>query len=1218
MADVTYTSPQKYAIEADCGNLLVSAAAGSGKTFTLSAHIVELVKTGKAQIGEILVVTFTRSAAADMKRKIAESLKKAAAAAKADDRVSFVRLSDAAAGVQSADISTMHSFLYKILKRCLQDAGLPQDSRLISNDALLDRIRSEMLSDTIGDMFSSSDGEFLYLADAVSTVRDTSSIDATLASVARRLSSYGLDASALGKYADLLEREVTSADAALSSPFGAPIAERIDAMLSHYHTVFSAYREDVGEKYKKLYQDLCILLDWIDHARAALDARELGRLSELFTGQDLPKYAYEKEIAELAKEIRRHRDAFKKDIKSIGESLASFTVDEIMLSRDSLIRLLRCMESVLGRYFAAYRKKKRDLSMLDFGDLEEIALALLTDENGRATPLAAEIGRKYKYVFIDEYQDTNRVQDAIFSAISQDARRFMVGDIKQAIYNFRGADPSVFSSYRERWETVDPETDGGYPFERDGGRVLLMSDNFRSDEPVTELTNAVSDLIMPHGNIPYTAGDSLICSKKNGRGEGTVNAEVCLIEQKTHRGGDDGSDEPERGGDREAEYVAARIAGMLGRQMGNRVIEAGDIAVLVRTNSGIAAFASALADRNIPVYIEREAKISESPAVMLIMCLLGFVDNPLRDVYAAGALRSPVFGFGMDDLISVRESAGARPLYMGVVECARADDGGELAAKCRNAVGWIEREKIVSRGMNPSKYLEYLTDLVDLFAVDGIRENGAERSAVNRLFAIAGEFEASSSSPSSRGDLSAFIDYAEDTLDENRGEKRAKSAGNAVTVMTIHKSKGLEFPVVFVSRCGDVMNKKGNDPNSVSFDKDLGVGMSLPDESGLAVCNTFFSAGISEKLAQASKDEEMRTLYVALSRAEKKLIVTAKMQKLETLDETVDTAAAVCDRYAVRRLNHYIDWVMLALRKHPCRMTTVCRIADGQPLDNADEIAAASTDGEVGAEERVRIADFDERAAFVYPYEHLSRLPAKLTVSKLSPNILDDEDEEAADISSALDGKDGIHAPADADEKVPQPLDRPSFMTGRKYASASERGSATHVFMQFADYARLAECGARAELDRLVGERFISHADAELVELWQIERFAESTLMDKLLRSDMIKREFRFNVRMAAERFTHDEDLAARLSESGETVTVQGVVDCLFRDPDAGELTLIDYKTDRLTEEERQDSSLAEEKLRRRHKNQLTYYKDICAEMFGEPIPHAYVYSTVMGRLVEI
>ncbi len=1211
-----YTSPQRYAVFEDAGNLLVSAAAGSGKTFTLSSRIVELIKSGKADIGEIAVVTFTRAAAQDMKRKIGDRIVKAALDLRPTDPVAAARLMRSSTLVPSADISTIDSFLYKILRKYFSSLGLSQDSRLIANSQLIERMKAETMRSVTDDLFESGDEDFLTLADTLATVRETEKIDEELFVLAGKLSSAGLTYSALDDYADTLMNTVTAEDSFLSSPFGRVYKDLLAEMLRHYGELFSSYSEEMQsypEVEEKYGSDCALKAEWFKNARTLLDGGDFSALKEMFLSFPKEKLSplSSKHACELSDEFKDVRTEATKKIGTLAEKMNKVTSGELILSRDKTVTVLRSASKVLAEYSARYEKKKRDLSMLEFSDLEALSVRLLIDGDGRPTEAAREIGSRYKYIFIDEYQDTNRTQDAIFRALASDAHRFMVGDIKQAIYRFRGADPSVFSEYRTKWQSLDPENDGGYPFDADSGRVLHMSNNFRSSEPVTNLTNAVSDYLLPFGGIPYGKSDGLICSRTGGDDTSFEDSEIVLIEKKKKKTGEKSED---GGLNPEIEYVADRIASMIGRQNGEKIYRAGDFAVLLRSNSKLTEFRDALQKRGIPAFIERDEPLSYSPAVMLVMCVLGFIDNPLRDVYTAGALRSPLFGFTLADLLALRERAGDKPIYLGLLACANDDTAnGTLREKCASVVRFIEKEQTVSRGMSAKKYIEYLLDEISVFSIDGIRENGSERDAVNRLAAMAKDFEASVSGSVNRADLSAFIEYAEEALasGEKSGDKPSRSS-EAVSVMTIHKSKGLEFPVCFVCDCGHSLHPTNEASKTVLFEKSLGIGMYVPDNSGLTMCDTLFRQAVSIKQQNEDTDEEMRILYVALSRACDKLIVTAKTQSADSLVKKTETAARLYDGYTVKNASSYIEWILAAVEKNKPARVSVKIYSDGEEF--------ALTAGQTGTETAETVAavplteeEFATRDGFCYPYGYLASLPSKLTVSKLSPTILDaDGEDEIADPSRALDKPEA--APTTDEIK----LKKPDFMTGEKWATASEKGSATHVFMQFADFTKLRERGSAAELERLVTQRFISSANASLVNMKQIERFAGSALMDKLSRSPFVKREFRFNVRMDADGFTTDEELKKKLSESGAKVTVQGVVDCVYRDPDTGELVLIDYKTDSMTAEEMREPRLAEEKLRARHSSQLTYYKKICAEMFGEPIPHAYVYSTVLGRTVEV
>lgn len=1217
MAKISYTPAQRTAVYWRGGNLLLSAAAGSGKTAALTGRICSLISSGEAELGEMLIVTFTKAAASEMRQRISSSLAKSAAEMRESSPETAAVISRAIAKVPSAEISTIHSFLYRTLGPYFPVLGLPQDSH-IADQKVIDSLKSEVMRDVVDEFFA-SEGEklerFTALADIIGQVRDTSAIDEELLWLANRLTSNGEDHRALQRYADMLE-SVSESGEIISGAYGEVLREELCGFFAHYRKVFSVFADEfcslpnVEEKYGPA---LAAISHWLSRGDAILsdgfDYESMKSHFALFTVGELGKLS-SKDACDTTAAFKFFRDELKKNATKMNETYFAAEKEEAVRSFGECAKVLLMTSEVLSVYFDRFTKKKREMSAIDYSDLETLALELLIDDNGEPTAAADEIGRKYKYIFIDEYQDTNLVQDRIFRAVSKNARRFMVGDIKQSIYRFRGADPGVFSGYRRAWETVTPAHDdedySSVPFERDGGSALFMSENFRCDSPVVRFVNMVSGYILPHGGIPYGKEDALVYAKNGGiPSETSPMAEICLIEKKRAKKGE-AKDTPNI--NPEAEYVARRIAGMIGKYSpsGEKLIKAGDIAVLLRSPSACGSdYSDALAKYGISSALKVERPLSSYPSVMLLMCILNFIDNPLRDIYVTGALRSPVFGFTMSELVELKKEGV--PLYLSLVE--RSQSGGVSEEKCKSAVARLERMKTVSRGMRADKYLEYLIDEINLYSIRGIRENGAERDAVNRLCALASDFAAGVGGITKSSDVSAFLEYAAEAIDSPDSGSGSTGGEDAVSIMSIHASKGLEFPICFVSECAKQRNAK-DESRTVLYDEELGLGMYLPDESRLLRCDTLLRRIIATKLRRDSVEEEMRMLYVALTRAREHLIVTSKTADAEGDMTDARLQAEFADGYHVAGVNSYIDWILESAvlgERDFIKINTI----DAVELMGEDEELEIFTTDELPPENKAEAVDFAERFAYVYPHAYLSRVPSKLTVSKLRPEILDGEDDG---VSLTID------APELTKEEKEEPVTRPAFMQSEDFAraTAAERGTATHVFMQFVRFDSLKEHGVRHEIERLVNERFITRETASLIHEKQMERFCDSLLLDKLLRSPMVKREFRFNALLDGERFTADPTLAASLRENGVKLTVQGVVDCVFRDPDTGKLILVDYKTDSLTSEEWNDRSLAERKLKERHKNQLEYYREICSDMFSEEIESAYVYSTVLGALIKM
>ena len=1252
-----YTPAQERAVFYGDGNLLLSAAAGSGKTAALTGRISELLITDRAELSEMLIVTYTRAAAAEMRSRISKRLRDLAA----DGHHVGRHL----AALPSADISTIHSFLYKALRPYFPTLGLSPDYR-ITDVSTIRAMKSAAMRDVVDDFFSRNEGishndrhsrneseqksivSFAELADVIGQARDSAALDEELLRIAESLVASAEDESALDTFADALD---DAADGVMTSRFGALLRSRLEELTKHYFKICSDLADEfpdypkINEKYGPA---LHYILEWLGRVAHALDSAPYDDLRAVFTSFAPPPLGRlgAKDACETSELFKFHRDRLKTDIERFAEDFFPFTEDEIRTSAHRTAAVLRRAKEVIGAYFRELERRKRAASALEYSDLETLAIKLFENPDGTPTTAAREVGSRYKYVFIDEYQDTNRVQDRIFRAISETGVRFMVGDIKQSIYRFRGAEPEVFAGYRRAWEVIDPsEPESAEPaFAPDRGHALFMSENFRCDEPVVRFVNMVSNYTLPHGGIPYDDGDALIHAKPDTSAEPV---EVCLIECPRRRANED--DEPSSSRDNarkknpEAVYVARRIRDMIGKYSpdGEHILRASDIAILLRSPSprsamsAAADYEDALAAYGIPVRMKTSRPVTSYASVQLLLCLLGVVDNPLRDIPAAGAMRSPIFGFTISDLVELRRRSAVSedsdmPLYMACESISGSDAPESLRKKCAAFLDWTARHKMASRGMPSDRYLEYLIHDVRLFAIDGIRGNPNERDAVNRFCTLARTYEGSGEAgPSRFGGISGFLAYLEDT-DGTNDELSVPADTDAVSIMSIHTSKGLEFPVCFLAECSKRRNA-ADERGNVLIDRELGLGMYLPDEGGLVRCGNFIRCAIAEKMRGESVAEEMRMLYVALTRAKNRLIVTGKVTDADKFLTEAEQTRDCADGYFVSGQGTYLHWIIGAAAKHGSadfyRMTSIpesillSEEEEEHPVENSAESAGIS-------EEPLDEAAIRARFAFTYPHEHLAAIPSKLSVSGLYPEILDEgripdtvytvTEQGFTPVTDLPEPHSDTESGTEEIPAEPKKGLRPRFMTGDSKIRAADRGNATHIFLQFADFAALAEHGAEAELERLIQTRHLSQKLADMVNMSQLRRFVQSELMDKIRRSPMVRREFRFNTRMPAEHFTADEAFREKLREEEIKITVQGVVDCVFRDPDKGHLVLVDYKTDSLTAEEWQNRTRARKKLADRHRNQLFYYRDICGKMFGEEIAETVIYSTVLGECIAL
>jgi len=1202
-----WTAAQQTAIDYRGRGLLLSAAAGSGKTATLTQRIVKLLTEpgSEAEISRMLCVTFTRAAAAELRERIGKALRQALASDPRNER-----LTRQICDLGRAQITTIHSFCLHVLRPHAAELGLPAGFS-VAQPADVAALARQVMADILSDEYDNGGEAFFRLADTLGGARDESSLDDVMLRLADVLTAHGMDADDLAALADKMEGTARFFD----SPLGAGTRVQTRRFAAHYQTYFASVMEDFAgdEVCEKAFLPMAAAHESLCRALLqACDDGDYGAVRRAFEEYNPPARLNTPRKYEAPPEVeffKNRHTAFKAECKKLREKNFAMTEEETLLSAVRTADICRTASEILRRYYAELGERKRERALVDFGDLEIMAARLLTDDDGRPTEEARSAGQQYDYIFIDEYQDTNRTQDSIFRSLSEGGgARFMVGDIKQSIYRFRGADPEVFAGYRRRWPMIgedasDPE-----------GRSLFMRENFRCDRSVVDFVNLVSRHIFSAGSIEFTPEDELAFAKQIPEGYTSPAAEVCLLERET--------DVPSI--EKEAEFVADRIAELLKKVhlADGSPVRASDIAILLRSpGKDGAAFAEAIARRGIPVQNSTPASLFEEPEVVLMLSILRAMDNPTRDIDLAAAMKSPVFGFSLSDLVRIRRAFAEGSLWDAVRACGEAENPeDELALRCRNFVLRLSDLRTDARGMAADKLLLRLydeTDIARLAEEDPERETHAVRAHLQALYDMARQFENRSMS----GGLYAFLQSVEQSIEENAAESTSAETADAVQILSIHHSKGLEFPVCFLSRASKSFNKQDTTA-AVLFDPAIGAVMRLPDESGIVMCDTPLRRSVAASILDASLEEEMRVLYVAMTRARERLIVTAVVPQPHRLLEETALAAAHHTPETVYRAPSFITWILdsLAAAHRKAEDTSCAAVhvfvssgeaekASPEELPEPDWAHAVECTPDVPDPRQIEESEefFARRFAFAYPYAHLSGIPAKLTVSRLAPNILDEEE-------------DPLRTEMNREPLSPRESERnkaPKFLSGKTEWEASFAGTATHVFMQFCDFDRLAETGAAAERDRLLADGFLTKAMAEAVRLSEIELFCRSALFARIRRAPVVRREFRFNAALPACDFTQDPALSEKLRADGADVIVQGVVDCLFIEED-GRTVLLDYKTDRLTSRERSEPALAAEKLCARHGNQLRYYRSVCADMLGRPVDECLIYSLHLGDSVLV
>ncbi|MBO5312709.1 MAG: UvrD-helicase domain-containing protein [Clostridia bacterium] len=1151
------TPEQEAAMTHNGSDLLISAGAGSGKTATLTDRIVKRICEMGMDISRMLVVTYTKDASNELKVRIAKKLSERLKA-----NPSNHHLSSQLVKVTSADISTIHSFCLRCLRPHFDKLGIDSDFR-IGEDNELAILKKEAMNEVIDSFFEDEtiDADFLIVSDCYSEFTNEDVLPQSLLGLYTNLIS-------TSKGLELLLEPVSNEKEFLNTKYGQVLVKQLNRLINHFMPIVSQLIEDIkGEDVatKKYLNTYASLLEMLERIKNGLSIPSYDILREAFADYKPVPFAGGSKKSSLNVElITAVRDELKESFEKYRDK---FFASDSAAVHSALMQNEKCCHAIykiLKRFDECYKSKKRRYSLCDFNDLERYTLQLFYDEKGEITPIAKDIGLKYDDIYIDEYQDNNSVQDRIFFAISRN-NRFMVGDIKQSIYGFRSAEPELFSHYRDTFVPY------GERVEDEGvGRTIFMSDNFRCDKSIIEMTNRVSDfMFLNSSGFKYVEGDRLKHSKKH-KGDFTPqNAELCLIDKRGIE-----KDSPLGENRIQAEFVAREIKRLLdsGTLPNGEKIKPKHIAILLRAKRNHAEkYIDALNKYRIKNEYVQDVKFFEKPHVLLMLNILNSIDNPSKDIYLAGCMCSEIYGFTLGELVQIKSQAQAEQgLYTSLISY---DGDDALKSKINSFLKALEDYRRSIRKMSAESAISFIMNETGFLSFC----NKTEREDIIKLYNIARSYE-----QGSYKGLYSFLRYVDDISVGKMKETVSDSPDDSVKIVTMHASKGLEYEICFLCDTESLFSSKGYTA-PLLFDKRLGVCGYVGREGGIVKYDNLIRKCASLSIKEAEQEEAMRLIYVAMTRARSKLYIVASLSNPQTHIDTARLWADYNDEYTIYSKKSHIA-IILGACPYPLDFLDERRITQEDLLDGYDTEKDAEPPD---MQETERIKDeLKRRFDFEYKYEHFGKLPSKLSISSLYPYVLDDED--------------GYSAP------VGEIDDIPDFLAEKdELFSGAERGTATHTFLQFCDFDSLIKNGSESELNRLIEQSFISPAVKELIDLEHIDIFAHSELMAELTSAKRVIREFRFNVLLDAKEFTHDELL------QNERILVQGVTDCIYETAQ-GELILVDYKTDKVTEEN------YIEKLTSSHRLQLTYYKRAVEMMFERPLSRVLIYSVPLGKTVEI
>ena len=1147
------TPQQLLAVTDRGGKLLVSAAAGSGKTKVLVDRLLSYLTdpVRPANLDEFLIITYTKAAAAELRGKIA---------AKLTERIAIEpqnrHLQQQMQRLYLAKISTVHSFCTDILREYAYRLDVSADFRVADENECVE-LQARVMQQILDEAYATAgnDPDFCAFVDSQGFGRDDRQIPEILIKVYNSAKCH-LNPD------DWLDWCISAgADTSIT-----------DAS----QTVWGRYLIDDFRQTLKLHIEA---LDSCAQQAACADNMQkpaillhttIDQLSELYrcqTWDDIRKHmdidygrlTFSKKCSdpELAEQIKTIRETCKKEI---AKKLRRFSDDskQILSDLDVSMSAARGLVSLTRKFSDAYDKIKRSRRVLDFSDLEHKMLDLLLGkQRSGPTQAAIEIGQRFREVMVDEYQDSNAIQDAIFSALTQKRQNcFMVGDVKQSIYQFRLADPGIFL---EKYSSYVPAEKA----EPGQGRKVLLSSNFRSSGGVIDAVNDVFSTCMSEqvGGLVYGEEELLREALPHPHlDEPEIELYGINVREDTYA--------------EEAAFVAERVCTLLdGTHMirqGDtlRPITAEDIVILLRSPGSVGGeFQYALEQRGIRCTTGVSGDLLQTEEIETLRALLQIISNPLQDIPLIAVLTSRVFCFTADDLAAIRGQRKYGNFY-----AALQNYGSEKTKH------FLETLSILRREAQMNSLAQLLMRIFTLTRMDSVYaslSDGTVRVENLQSFCqIAAAYETVGTNS-----LDQFLEHLEVMEERGLAAPGEQNNAGAVTIMSIHKSKGLEFPVVFLCGLSREFNRESTRAQ-VLCDRELGLGLACVDTVNRVRYPTIAKRAIAAKMTAESLSEEMRVLYVAMTRAKDRLIMTYAARNVDRELEDISLRMGLSDPLLlIGSADCPGLWVLLTALKHKADGWSV-RLVEAP--EGVSAVFGEISTNEILSEETVK--RLKESLSFRYPCLPATETPSKQTATQLKGR---DKDQEAAENTAET-------------VKQIRTWRKPSFIATESRGVAY--GNAIHAVLQHICYdACTDQAGVENEIRRLVEQKYISPEQGQIVNTKQIADFFATEIGQKLRTHKNVLREFKFSILDDASRYYPDV--------KEEKVLLQGVVDCALIEPDG--ITVIDFKSDRVTEE-------TVNIISERYRAQITVYADALARIYQMPVKSAQLYFFNVNKFIAI
>ena len=1173
-----WTEKQKQAIYEKDTNLLVAAAAGSGKTAVLVERIINKITVDNIDIDKLLIVTFTNASATEMRERILEALYK-----KIEDEPDNKNLQRQILLLNKANISTIHAFCLDVIKNNFYQTDIAPNFRL-ANTPEVELLKMEVIEEIFEELYEEKNKEFINLVNIYGGYRDDENLKEIVLKIYKFIQSTPFPDEWLEENVEKFN--LKNIDDFSKTSWGKVLIENLKEEVSSSINKL----KNISKKLKfendleKFY--FCIIDD-IQKLEEILVLNTWDDIYNAVSSLKFKTWPSSKNIISEQKDIAKEvRDTIKKNINKYKEKIFIYNSKQANADIYELYSILNAIKNLIYKFMQKYREAKREKNIIDFNDIEHYALNILVkkDEKGKyiATDVAKKYQKKFEEIAIDEYQDSNLVQEYILTTVSRGNNIFMVGDVKQSIYKFRQARPELFLDKYRKYEDINKQS-------TDGKKIQLF-ENFRSRKDILDITNLVFENIMSKdlGDIEYDEKEFLNQGIIYKETENFIGGKPELHIIDLYQDEEDIDDEEQieiiDNIEVEAKFVAKKIKEILDsnyfvwdKNKGYRQATFRDFAILLRsTASSASIYERELLSLGLPVFCDISSNYFDSIEIQTIIGLLKIIDNPNNDIALVTVLRSPIVGLTDNELVEIRLENKNTSFFEAMV---LAKENENLKNKINEFLNLLEKLQEKQEYLKLDELIWEIYENTGYYNYVSLMPDGNIKTAnLKMLFEKAKDYEAGSF----KG-LYNFINFI-DKISKNGSDMGApKLIGeneDVIRIMSIHKSKGLEFPIVFLSGTGKQFNMQDL-TQSILLHQDMGFGPKYINYERKIEYNTLAKEAIKIKSKNELLSEEIRLLYVALTRAREKLIITGidknlrkSLKNKKDLLEGNNNSKKI-SKFIVGKCKSYLDWLELVYL-YDNRTKEIVDVVE-HTIDGINLTIEEKTERKLNIEINDNI---DEQVTkmlnWKYSRDELTKIEGKTSVSKIvHPDVIKYEV-----------------------EKKP-----PEFLTNEKKISPAEIGTTIHLILQKINTNKEYNIETINELlESLLLKKIITENQRETVDTTRVLKFTQSNLFKRMKNSKEIYKEKPFFINIPANEIYE--------TKVEETILVQGIIDLYFIDEN-DKLILVDYKTDYVPENR-------EEYLVEKYRKQLDLYKLAIEEALEKEVSEIYIYSTYLNKEIEI